>query len=168
MKIGDFEAPVAVREKEGERLRGLTARTPTEGGVGRHTSRRRESDRPEGEPILAQRGCCGALADRSSAFWPSEAAAGHPAARVASQRRLGRAVALRNAKSRQFVAYNNMKKEVFAENDRPFPQIADRQDEWLQVSSSCSPGRISTDAVAQHVLCAIKGQGRLAHAASNW
>ena len=43
-----FEAPVAVREKEGERLRGLTARTPTEGGVGRHTSRRRESDRPEG------------------------------------------------------------------------------------------------------------------------
>ena len=43
-----FEAPVAVREKEGERLRGLTARTPTEGGVGRHTSRRQESDRPEG------------------------------------------------------------------------------------------------------------------------
>ena len=37
------------REKEGERLiEGLTARTPTEGGVGRHTSRRRESDRPEG------------------------------------------------------------------------------------------------------------------------
>ena len=48
VKTGDFEAPVAVREKEGERLRGLTARTPTEGGVGRHTSRRRESDRPEG------------------------------------------------------------------------------------------------------------------------
>ena len=48
VKIGDFEAPVAVREKEGERLRGLTARTPTEGGVGRHTSRRRESDRPDG------------------------------------------------------------------------------------------------------------------------
>ena len=41
-------AHVAVREKEGERFRGLTARTPTEGGVGRHTSRRRESDRPEG------------------------------------------------------------------------------------------------------------------------
>ena len=29
-------------------MRGLTARTPTEGGVGRHISRRRESDRPEG------------------------------------------------------------------------------------------------------------------------
>ena len=42
MKTGDFEAPVAVREKEGERFRGLTARTPTEGGVGRHTSRLRE------------------------------------------------------------------------------------------------------------------------------
>ena len=49
MKTGDFEAPVAVREKEGERLiEGLTARTPTEGGVGHHTSRRQESDRPEG------------------------------------------------------------------------------------------------------------------------
>ena len=33
VKTGDFEAPVAVREKEGERLiEGLTARTPTEGG----------------------------------------------------------------------------------------------------------------------------------------
>ena len=53
VKTGDFEAPVAVREKEGERLiEGLTARTPTEGGVGRHTSRRQESDRPEGGPVL--------------------------------------------------------------------------------------------------------------------
>ena len=33
MKIGDFEAPVAVREKEGERLRGLTARTPQQHSV---------------------------------------------------------------------------------------------------------------------------------------
>ena len=54
-----------------------------------------------------------------------------------------------------------MKKEVFAENDRPFPQIADRQDEWLQVSSSCSREDLLEDlhAVVQHVLCAIK-EGR--------
>ena len=50
MKTGDFEAPVAVREKEGERLiEGAHGKdTDRGGGVGRHTSRRRESDQPEG------------------------------------------------------------------------------------------------------------------------